>query len=85
MSTFQPSSPLTSEQFQRLLLALGLDPRFAGIAAAFVRVHPCRTGDLDLFGAAFAALMHALIPAMFEKTASRTVAALYARTHNRGR
>ena len=41
--------------------------------------------SLTLFGAAFAALMHALIPAMFEKTASRTVAALYARTQNRGR
>ena len=40
--------------------------------------------SLSLFGAAFAALLHALIPAMFEKTASRKIAELYARTHNRG-
>lgn len=30
-----------------------------------------------LFGAAFAALIHALIPALFETTASRTVIRLY--------
>ena len=41
--------------------------------------------SLTLFGAACAALIHALVPALFEKTASKTVAALYARTHNRGR
>lgn len=41
--------------------------------------------SLKLFGAAFAALVHAVIPCMFEKTASRTVAELHARTHNRGR
>lgn len=38
-----------------------------------------------LFGAAFAALVHAILPFAFEKTASQTVARLYARTHNRGR
>lgn len=37
-----------------------------------------------LLFAAFAALVHALIPCLFEKTASRIVAGLYARTHNRG-
>lgn len=37
-----------------------------------------------LFAAAFAALVHALIPCLFEKTASRIIAQLYARTHNRG-
>ncbi|MEB8388325.1 DUF6356 family protein [Rhodobacteraceae bacterium KMM 6894] len=37
-----------------------------------------------LFAAAFAALIHAIIPAAFEKTASRIVAGLYAKTHNRG-
>jgi hypothetical protein len=37
-----------------------------------------------LFVAAFAALIHALIPAAFEKTASRITARLYGRTHNRG-
>lgn len=37
-----------------------------------------------LFAAAGAALVHALIPCLFEKTASKTVARLYARTHNRG-
>lgn len=42
------------------------------------------TFSLTLFGAAFAALVHALIPCLFEKTASRRVAALYNRTHNRG-
>ena len=37
-----------------------------------------------LFVAAFAALIHALIPAACERTASRIVARLYAKTHNRG-
>lgn len=37
-----------------------------------------------LFAAAGAALVHALIPCLFEKTASKAVARLYARTHNRG-
>ncbi|MDT8345920.1 MAG: DUF6356 family protein [Thermohalobaculum sp.] len=37
-----------------------------------------------LFAAAGAALIHALLPFMFERTASRIVAKLYARTHNRG-
>ena len=41
--------------------------------------------SLRLFGAAFAALVHAVVPCMFERTASRVVADLYARTHNRGR
>ena len=31
-----------------------------------------------------AALVHAIIPAACEKTASRIIAKLYARTHNRG-
>lgn len=35
--------------------------------------------------AAIAALVHAILPFAFERTASRTVARLYARTHNRGR
>ncbi|NNE88174.1 MAG: hypothetical protein HKN27_08870 [Silicimonas sp.] len=39
---------------------------------------------LKLFAAAGAATVHALIPCLFEKTASRIVADLYARTHNRG-
>ncbi|MEE9428353.1 MAG: DUF6356 family protein [Paracoccaceae bacterium] len=34
--------------------------------------------------AAGAALVHAIIPCLFEKTASRIIAGLYARTHNRG-
>ena len=41
--------------------------------------------SVTLFGAALAALVHALVPALFEKTASRMVAGLYAQTHNRGR
>lgn len=37
-----------------------------------------------LFAAAGAALVHALIPCLFEKTASGIIAKLYAKTHNRG-
>ena len=37
-----------------------------------------------LFAAGFAALVHAILPFLFERTASRIVAKLYARTHNRG-
>lgn len=38
-----------------------------------------------LFLAAFAAAVHAVLPFLFEKTASRITARLYERTHNRGR
>ena len=34
--------------------------------------------------AGLAALVHALIPCLFEKTASRMIAEMYAKTHNRG-
>ena len=37
-----------------------------------------------LFAAAFCALIHAIIPCAFEKTASRMIADMYAKTHNRG-
>ncbi|MDR6267414.1 MULTISPECIES: DUF6356 family protein [Rhodobacterales] len=37
-----------------------------------------------LFVAAGAALVHAIIPCLCEKTASTKVAKLYAKTHNRG-
>ncbi|MGB5864667.1 MAG: DUF6356 family protein [Sulfitobacter sp.] len=37
-----------------------------------------------LFAAAGAALVHALIPCLFEKTASKIIAELYHKTHNRG-
>lgn len=40
--------------------------------------------SMKLFAAAFAALIHALIPAFFEKTASGIIRSLYERTHNRG-
>lgn len=40
--------------------------------------------SLTLFAAAGAALIHALLPFAFEKTASKLVAKLYNRTHNRG-
>jgi hypothetical protein len=40
--------------------------------------------SLRLFVAAFCALIHAFIPAAFEKTASRMIAGMYAKTHNRG-
>lgn len=36
-----------------------------------------------LFLAAFTALIHAIIPAFFEKTASSIIAGLYHETHNR--
>ena len=39
----------------------------------------------QLFMAAGAALVHAVIPALCERTASTIVASLHARTHNRGR
>lgn len=39
--------------------------------------------SLKLFGAAFAALIHAILPFLFEKTASTIVRQLYERTHNR--
>ncbi|PWL16916.1 hypothetical protein DKP76_15600 [Falsochrobactrum shanghaiense] len=38
-----------------------------------------------LFAAAFAALIHAVLPFLFEKTASSIIRELYERTHNRGR
>ena len=41
--------------------------------------------SLLLFAAAGAAMVHAVLPFLFEKTASKIVAKLYARTHNRGR
>ena len=37
-----------------------------------------------LFAAAGAALVHAILPFLFEKTASKIIARLYAKTHNRG-
>ena len=40
--------------------------------------------SFQLFAAAGAALVHALIPCLFEKTASRIVADLYAKTSQRG-
>ena len=40
---------------------------------------------LRLFLAGGAALVHAIVPCLFEKTASRMIAEMYARTHNRGR
>lgn len=39
---------------------------------------------LRLFLASCAAAVHAIVPCLFEKTASRIVADLYAKTHNRG-
>lgn len=41
--------------------------------------------SLRLFAAGFAALVHAVIPCLFEKTASRMIAEMYARTQNRGK
>lgn len=43
------------------------------------------TFALKLFFASLAALVHALLPFAFEKTASTMVAQLYDRTKNRGR
>ncbi len=40
---------------------------------------------IKLFAAGCAATVHAVIPCLFEKTASRLIAQMYARTHNRGR
>jgi len=38
-----------------------------------------------LFLAGLCALVHAVLPFMFERTASTMIAEMYARTHNRGR
>ena len=38
---------------------------------------------LRLLGAAVAALVHALVPCLFEKTASDMIAKMYAKTSNR--
>jgi len=38
-----------------------------------------------LFLAGLCALVHAVLPFMFERTASGMIAEMYARTHNRGR
>ncbi len=40
--------------------------------------------SLRLIGAGMAAFIHALIPCLFEKTASNMIADMYAKTHNRG-
>lgn len=40
--------------------------------------------SVKLFAAGFCALVHAVIPCLFEKTASRMIAEMYAKTHNRG-
>lgn len=40
--------------------------------------------SLKLFGAAFAALIHALVPCLFEKSASRIITGLYAKPLNQG-
>ena len=40
---------------------------------------------LKLFVASLAALVHAILPFAFEKTASKMIAQLYERTQNRGR
>ena len=42
------------------------------------------TFSATLLAAAFCAIVHAVLPFLFEKTASRMVARLYQRTHNRG-
>ncbi|MEX0371125.1 MAG: DUF6356 family protein [Tateyamaria sp.] len=39
---------------------------------------------MRLLMASGAALVHALVPCLFEKTASRMIADMYAHTHNRG-
>ena len=50
----------------------------------FEHGHFALTFAAKLFLAAGAATIHAVIPAMFEKTASGIVAELYQKTHNRG-
>ncbi|RCS23760.1 hypothetical protein DUT91_10775 [Phyllobacterium salinisoli] len=40
--------------------------------------------SVKLFAAAFAAMIHAFLPFLFEKTASGIIRRLYERTHNRG-
>ncbi len=40
--------------------------------------------SFKLFKAAFACLVHAIVPGLFERTASTIIAELYNRTHGRG-
>lgn len=40
--------------------------------------------SFKLFAAAGAALIHAILPCFFEKTASTLIAEMYAKTHGRG-
>lgn len=40
--------------------------------------------SLKLFGAAFAALVHAVIPCLFEKTASKMIIQMHGKIANRG-
>lgn len=64
---------------------------------AFFTAHPASVNEtywqhmrfalgfaLTLLAAAGAALVHAILPAFFEKTASRIVTRLHGRIHNRG-
>ena len=41
--------------------------------------------SLKLFVAGLCALIHAVLPFAFEKTASRMIAEMYAKTHTRGK
>lgn len=41
--------------------------------------------SLKLFVAGFCAMVHAVLPFAFEKTASRMIADMYSKTHGRGR
>lgn len=47
--------------------------------------HLCFAGtfSLKLFGAGLAALVHAILPFLFEKTASNAIRAMYARIEHR--
>lgn len=71
--------------------------QFAGSFQAFVRSfreHPKRVGQtylqhftfassfsVKLFGASVAALVHAIVPALFETTTSRSIGKLHAKMH----
>lgn len=41
--------------------------------------------SLKLFVAGFCAMVHAVLPFAFEKTASRMIDEMYVKTHNRGK
>jgi hypothetical protein len=91
------ASLLAAAHFKRASSPTGDTDMTARIARLFT-AHPATVGETyfghmafaawfasRLFMAAFAALVHAVLPFLFDHTASGIVRELHERTHNRGR